>query len=101
MSHFIRTFSIGNRMLVIILIMFIRNIYGEEAQSRQDLLEQKRRIEFNMVKLRVKLIKENDELRRLNESIIKQQKQLMKKLDAQSEMRFLLNRLGKINKQLK
>ncbi len=83
------------------LFMLIQNIYGEEALSRQDLVDQKRRIEFNMAKLRVKLIKENDELRRLNESIIKQQKQLMKKLDAQSEMRFLLNRLKKINAQLK
>ena len=95
------TFGSGNRILVIMFIMLIQNIYGEEALSRQDLVDQKRRIEFNMAKLRVKLIKENDELRRLNESIIKQQKQLMKKLDAQTEMRFLLNRLERINKQLK
>ena len=101
MSYFIRTFGSGNRIFIIMFFMLIQNIYGEEALSRQDLVDQKRRIEFNMAKLRVKLINENDELRKLNKSIIKQQKQLMKQLDAQSEMRFLLNRLKKINAQLK
>ena len=101
MSYFIRAFGSGNRIFIIMLFMLMQNIYGEEALSRQDLVDQKRRIEFNMAKLRVKLINENDELRKLNKSIIKQQKQLMKQLDAQSEMRFLLNRLKKINAQLK
>ncbi len=88
-------------LTVIVSISLCNNLYSSELNSVESLIEQKRKIEFNMTKLRVKLLTENNELRKLNESIIRQQKVLMKKLDEQPEMQFFLNKLNNINEKLK
>jgi len=90
-------------MKITIFLIITQQLYCEEpkSKSKKEIWDQKRKIEFNMTKLRVKLLKENEELRKLNDRIIKQQKQLAKKLDAQPEMRLLINKLETIKEQLK
>ncbi len=87
-------------MILILSISFCNQLYSNELDTIESLINQKRKLEFNMTKLRVKLLTENNELRKLNDSILKQQKILMKKLDEQPEIQFLNNKLSSINKKL-
>ena len=86
---------------LIVFLVITSTALCAEPSSRQELVQQKRTLELNMAKLRVNLLKNDDDLRRLNEKIMKLQRQLMKKIDNQPEMQFLINKVKKIDKQLK
>ncbi len=72
-----------------------------EPLSRQELLVQKSKLQYNTAKVRVKLLREKEELRELNDRIMDLQKELMRKLDSQPEMQFILSKIEEVDKQLK
>lgn len=82
------------------VIILLSNSYSQESKSKIDLLSEKRQVALEMAKVRLKLINDNDELRETHERIIKLQKSLMRKLDSQPEMQFLINKQQRIEKQL-
>ncbi len=95
-----RNVYMKNIVIIILSISTCNQLYCNELDTIESLVNQKRKIEFNMTKLRVKLMTEKSELKKLNNSILKQQKILMKKLDEQPEIQFLTNKLNGINKKL-
>lgn len=84
-----------------LLLTFITVVGYAENANREQLLNERRSLEFNLAKIRVKLLQENAELRELNERIIKLQKLLTEKLEEQPQIKFLQNKIDDIDNRLK
>lgn len=66
----------------------------------ESMLREKQSLEFNLAKVRVSLLQNNEELRELNERIIKLQKLLTKKLHSQPEVKFIQNKIDNLDRQI-
>ena len=89
-------------LIILIVCQMITTTSSAEsaASNLESMLQEKQSIEFNLAKVRVSLLQENEELRELNEQIIKLQKLLTKKLHSQPEVKFIQNKIDKIDKEI-
>lgn len=70
------------------------------ADKILELTEQGKKIEAEMYKLRIELIKQDPALLKLHKQIMALHKELSLKVDSKKEMRILLSRAADISKQL-
>jgi predicted RNase H-like nuclease (RuvC/YqgF family) len=70
------------------------------ADKILELTEQGKKIEAEMYKLRIELIKQDPALLKLHKQIMALHKELSLKVDSKKEMRILLSRVADISKQL-
>ena len=95
----------GIRKFIVLGLVFIICSFGFEKifanpLSQDALVEERNRLQLQMAELRIELLRNNTELRDLNDRIVNLQKQLIKRLAEQPKMLNLVGRLNEVQSQL-
>lgn len=91
-------------LIVIFCCAAVFSVAAKDEQPAADkineLTEQSKKIEADMYKLRIELIKKDPALLKLHKQIMALHKELALKVDSKKEMRILLSRADDITKQI-
>jgi hypothetical protein len=93
--------KIFNTALAATALFAVLTLPAATADDTQTLKQERQQLEFLSARVRVELLRDDTELRRLHERIVALQKELTQRLDKHPQMARLQGRIADVDRKLK